>query len=80
VDVGLTVRLFPLTVVPLMVSTVALLTVQFSVVLAPLPMVLFAAVKLEITGAVPDDVELDPPPHEEAIARSNAIVNRIPTE
>jgi hypothetical protein len=63
-----------------MVIAVALLTVQFSVVLAPLPMVLFAAAKLEITGAVPDDVELDPPPQEEAIARSNVIENRNPTE
>jgi hypothetical protein len=56
-------------VVPLIVSEAALLTVQFSVVLSPLVMELFAAVKLEITGA---GAGFELPPQPEAIVTATA--------
>jgi hypothetical protein len=64
-------------VVPLIVSEAALLTVQFSVVLSPLVMELFAAVKLEITGTA-GGFEL--PPQPEAIVRNTAARKKNTSE
>ena len=71
-DAGLTVRLFPVTAVPLRLNETAFVAVQLSVVLPPAVIGFVAAEKLAMSGAGGADCVACPPPEQAGATANNS--------